>query len=93
LRWRKVPASFPGNNHANRQIGAVMSVYALDVIFWIVGIRGHIPQPDDFGASRGGSSLADSGSPLLRMLFGLLVSTAVLALALWAAVWLALKLL
>ena len=70
-----------------------MTLYVLDIVLWILGIRGHIPQHDDFGAGRGGSSLADSASPVLRILFAFLVSTAFLALALWAAVWLALRLL
>jgi hypothetical protein len=70
-----------------------MSLYVLDVVLWILGTRGHIPRHDHFGAGRGGSSLGDSASPLLRILFAFLVSATCLGLALWAAVWLALRLL
>jgi hypothetical protein len=70
-----------------------MNLHVLDVVFWILGIRGHIPQHDSFRANGGESSLAGSSNQLLRILAAFLVSIAVLALALWAAVWLAIRLL
>jgi hypothetical protein len=69
-----------------------MNLFVLDVIFWIIGIRGHIPQDDGFPAGRG-ESFAPSFSPLLRVLAVAIISIACLSLALWLAVWLAIKLL
>jgi hypothetical protein len=77
-----------------RRIGAeAMSLYVLDVVLWIFGIRGHIPQHDDFHPGRGASSLADSHNPLARMLAAFALSVVFLSLALWATVWLAIRLL
>jgi hypothetical protein len=70
-----------------------MSLYVLDAVSWIFGIRGHIPQCDDFGVGRGVSSLADGGNALPRVLVALAVSVAFLSLALWAIVSLAIRLL
>jgi hypothetical protein len=69
-----------------------MNLFVLDAIFWIIGIRGHIPQDDGFPAGRG-ESFAPSLSPLLRVLAVAIVSIACLSLALWLAVWLAINLL
>jgi hypothetical protein len=68
-----------------------MSPYVLDAVFWVLGIRGHIPKNGDFHAGRGESSSA--GHRLLRVLAAFVLVVAVLSLALWAAVWLAIKLL
>jgi hypothetical protein len=70
-----------------------MSLYVLDAVLWIFGIRGHIPRHDDFRPGRGGSSLADSSNPLLRMLAAFALSVVFLSLSLWATVWLAMRLL
>ena len=69
-----------------------MNLFVLDAIFWIIGIRGHIPRDDGFPAGRG-ESFAPSFSPLLRVLAVAIISIACLSLALWLAVWLAIKLL
>jgi hypothetical protein len=72
-----------------------MGLHLLDVVFRILGIRGHIPQHGDFwGGGRdvpGGSPLAANG--LLRVLAAFVVTFAILSLALWAAVWLTIKIL
>jgi hypothetical protein len=68
-----------------------MSLYVLDVVCWIFGIRGHIPHHDDFRAGGGAPPFAATG--LTRILAAAVISVAVLALLLWAAVWLAIKLL
>jgi multisubunit Na+/H+ antiporter MnhC subunit len=68
-----------------------MSLHVLDLICWILGIRGHIPQHNDFGAGRSESSF--TASPLMRVLAAIVVTVALLSLALWAAVWLTIKLL
>ena len=40
-----------------------MSLYVLDVLLWIIGIRGHIPHYDEFRPGRSESSpAANSGS-------------------------------
>jgi hypothetical protein len=45
-----------------------MSLYVLDAVFWILGIRGHIPQNDDFPVGRSESSLAAATGRLMRIL-------------------------
>jgi hypothetical protein len=70
-----------------------MSLYILDAVIWIFGIRGHIPQNGDFGAGSNKSSLADNANRLMRILAASVVAVAFLSLVLWAAVWLAIKLL
>jgi hypothetical protein len=76
---------------SNAESEPVMSLYLLDVVFWILEIRGPIPQDDDFCAGGGESSLAPNA--LMQVLAAAMVSIAVLALVLWAAVWLTIKLL
>jgi hypothetical protein len=76
-----------------RSIGAwAMSLFVLDAILWIFGIRGHIPQNDGFPAGRGQSFAANTAT-LMRVLAAAVISVVVLSLALWAAVWLAIRLL
>lgn len=70
-----------------------MSLFVLDAVLWIFGIRGHIPQNDGFPAGRSGSSLSANTSTLMRVLAAAVVSIVFLSLVLWAAVWLAIKLL
>ena len=70
-----------------------MSLFVLDVVLWVIGIRGHIPQNDGFPAGRSGSPFAANTGTLMRVLAAAVVSVAFLLLALWAAVWLAIKLL
>ncbi len=69
-----------------------MSLYVLDAVFRVFGIRAHIPQDDDFGGGRSRSSIGSDTNALFRVLAALVV-VAILALALWAAVWLAINLL
>jgi hypothetical protein len=70
-----------------------MSLSMLKVVLWIFEIRGHIPQNDDFRGDRNESSLAADFSPLARILAAFAVAVVSLSLVLWAAVWLAIKLL
>jgi hypothetical protein len=70
-----------------------MSLYLLDAMLWILGIRGHIPQHDDFHAASGGAPLATGGGAWIGILIAVVASLASLALMLWAAVWLAIRLL
>jgi len=66
-----------------------MSLYVVNLILFIFGIRGHIPQHDDSGASP--NPLAGSTNRLMRVLAAAVVTVLLLSLALWAAVWLAIK--
>jgi hypothetical protein len=66
-----------------------MSLHVLDLVLFIFGIRGHIPQPDDSGV--GPNPLAGSTNRLMRILAAAVVTVLLLSLALWAAVWLAIK--
>lgn len=70
-----------------------MSLFMLDAVLWIFGIRGHIPQHDGFPDGRGGSSFAANVAPLMRVLAIAVVAVVFLSLVLWAAVWLAIKVL
>ena len=70
-----------------------MSLYVLDAFFWILGIRGHIPQSGDFRPVPGQSSFGTSTGMLMRALAAFAVTIAFLSLVLWLAVWLAIKLL
>jgi hypothetical protein len=70
-----------------------MSLHVLDAVFWIFGIRGHIPQNGDFRAGRSESSLAAATGRVMRILAAFVVAFASLSLAVWAAVWLAIRLL
>jgi hypothetical protein len=70
-----------------------MSPYVLDAMIWILGIRDHIPQHHGFGAGPNKSSLASSTHRLMRVLAAFAVAVALLSLALWAAVWVAIRLL
>ena len=68
-----------------------MGYYIAGLVFWILDIRGHIPQSGDYHPVRNDRS-PDPGA-LSRIVIGFLVSVALLALALWFAVWLAIRLL
>ena len=66
-----------------------MSLYVLDAVCRILGIRGHIPQNGGFGSGSGESSFGTG--TLMRALAALIATVA--SLVLWLAVWLAIKLL
>jgi hypothetical protein len=67
-----------------------MSLFVLEAIFWVFGVRGHIPGHDDFHGGPDRSSLT-ANSRLMRILAIFFVVAAVLSLVVWAAVWLAIK--
>ena len=66
-----------------------MGLYVLEVMFWILDVRGHIPQFDDYRRFPTEPSPAAGASPLII----LVVRVALVAFAVWAAVWLAIRLL
>ena len=70
-----------------------MSLFVLDAALWIFGIRGHIPQNDGLPNGRNESSFAANTRTLMRFLAIAVVSVALLSLVLWAAVWLAIRVL
>ncbi len=71
-----------------------MSLFVLNVVLWALGIRGHIPRDDGpLPAGRSGSSLAGDTGALMRVLAVAVVAIGLLSLLLWAAVWLAIKVL
>lgn len=70
-----------------------MNLYVLDAVFRLFGMRGHVPQNNDFGDGGGESWTASSTNPLMRVLAAFVAVAAIVTLALWAAVWLVIKLL
>jgi hypothetical protein len=70
-----------------------VNLFVLDTVLRVFGIGGHIPQQDGLPVGRNGSSVAAITAALVRVLAAIAVSIGFLALALWAAVWLALELL
>ena len=56
-----------------------MSLYVLDAVCWMIGIRGHGPNEPSLGANP---------SKLMRVLAAIVLIIAVLSLVLGAAVWL-----
>jgi hypothetical protein len=95
LSLLKEPSAVSGHGSAIEcHIGAeAMSLHVLDAVTWILNIRGHIPQNGDFGPVPGESSFGANRGILIRVLAAFVVTVALLSLALWAAVWLAIKLL
>ena len=67
--------------------------HVLNAFIWILSVRGHIPENRGFGdGPRHQASRTHSGK-LMRALAIFVAVAAFLALALWVAVWLAIKLL
>ena len=68
-----------------------MGLFVLEALLRIFGIRGHIPHHDGSPAGGGGSPSATR--PGIWVLAAVAVSILALSLILWAAVWLAIRLL
>jgi hypothetical protein len=68
-----------------------MSLFVLDAIFRVFGIRGPIPGNDDFHGGPDRSPLAANGHSLRRILAVFVVIATLLSLVVWAAVWLAIR--
>ncbi|MBR0685751.1 hypothetical protein JQ594_07475 [Bradyrhizobium manausense] len=68
-----------------------MASFALDLVLWLVGIRGHIPRFDDFRPVP--VAPATGAGQLVRVLAIAAVVLATLSLAVWATVWIAIELL
>jgi hypothetical protein len=67
-----------------------MSLYVLDAVCWMIGIRGHVPPNGDFPAGPNEPSLGTNTNRLMRVLAAAVLAIAVLSLVLGAAVWLSL---
>jgi len=70
-----------------------MNRYVLDAVFRLFGMRDHFPQNNDFDGGGGESWTASGTNPLMRALAAFIAVAAMMTLALWAAVWLAIRLL
>ena len=68
-----------------------MASFALDLVLWLAGIRGHIPRFDDF--RRFPVAPAAGANHLVRVLIILAAVLAALSLAVWGTVWIAIELL
>ncbi|WGD51687.1 hypothetical protein QA641_40790 [Bradyrhizobium sp. CB1650] len=68
-----------------------MAPLALELVLWLLGVRGHIPRFDDF---RPGPAAPPSGAGHLMRVLAIMASiVAALSLAVWGTVWLAIRLL
>jgi hypothetical protein len=68
-----------------------MAQFALDLVLWFTGVRGHIPRFDDF---RPVPVVPTAGaSSLMRILAVMAAVIAVLTLTVWGTVWVAIRLL
>ncbi|MGX1319945.1 hypothetical protein AB7M17_003398 [Bradyrhizobium sp. USDA 377] len=68
-----------------------MASFALDLVFWLAGIRGHIPRFDDFRPVP--AAPAAGAGHLARVLAIMATVFAALSLAVWGTVWMAISLL
>ena len=69
-----------------------MALFALDIVLWLLGVRGHIPRFDEFRPVPS-TPVPEAGGAVMRMLASVIVGLGLLALGVWCAVWLALRLL
>jgi hypothetical protein len=70
-----------------------MNLFALNAMFWVLGIRGHIPGRDDFPSGPDRRGITADTIRLIRILAIFVAFAVFLSLALWATAWLATKLL
>ncbi|MCK1284815.1 hypothetical protein IVB41_12900 [Bradyrhizobium sp. 44] len=68
-----------------------MASFALDLVLWLTGVRGHIPRFDDFRPVP--STPAVGASHLIRVMVISAAVLAALSLAVWGTVWIAIQLL
>ncbi|MBB4370813.1 hypothetical protein GGD63_003608 [Bradyrhizobium sp. cir1] len=68
-----------------------MALFALDLVLWLTGIRGHIPRFDDFRPVP--AAPATGASHLARVLALMAAVFTALSLAVWGTVWMAIHLL
>ncbi|MFT4119511.1 hypothetical protein [Bradyrhizobium sp.] len=68
-----------------------MAPFALDLVLWLIGVRGHIPRFDHFRPGPAGA--AAGAGHLMRVMAILAAVVAALSLAIWGTVWFAIELL
>ena len=73
-----------------------MGLSLIEKTFWILGIladiRGHIPQFSDYHAIRTASPVAISPAAVMGVVAVAILAIGLASAALWAAVWLAIRL-
>ena len=67
-----------------------MASFALDLVLWLIGVRGHIPRFDDFRPVP--AAPAGGAGHVVRLLAITATVFAALSLALWGTVWIAIQL-
>ncbi len=68
-----------------------MASFALDLVLWLTGVRGHIPRFDDF---RPVPAAPTAGvGYIVRVLAIIATAFAALVLAVWGTAWIAIQLL
>jgi len=68
-----------------------MASFALDLVLWLTGVRGHIPRFDDFRPIP--STPTVGAGHLVRVMVITAAVLAALSLAVWGTVWIAIQLL
>ncbi|MCS3727444.1 hypothetical protein [Bradyrhizobium betae] len=68
-----------------------MASLALDLVLWLIGVRGHIPRFDEFRPVPTAPSA--SVSSIVRVLAITAAVLAALSFAVWGTVWIAIQLL
>ena len=68
-----------------------MAPFALDLVLWLTGVRGHIPRFDDFRPVP--TTPTVGASHLVRVMVITAAVLAALSLAVWGTVWIAIQLL
>jgi hypothetical protein len=67
-----------------------MASLALDLVLWLIGVRGHIPRFDDF---RPVPAAPTAGAGHVARVLAITAAVfAALSLALWGTVWIAIRL-
>jgi hypothetical protein len=99
LRSLKARAPFRGDNATSDDElelelePGTMGFCVVEMVFCFLGVRGHIPHFDDYRPLPAAPSSPASAGALVRTLTVLVVTVAFVAFAVWAAVWLAIRLL
>ena len=95
LRSLKARALLRGDNATSNDEQELepgtMGFCVVEMVFCFLGVRGHIPRFDDYRPLPAAPS--SPASALVRTLTALVVTVAFVAFAVWAAVWLAIRLL
>ena len=61
-----------------------MGLFAIELVLWLFGVRGHIPRFDDFGPTPATPAAGPGG--IMRAVAAIVAIVAVLTLAVWLAI-------